>query len=49
MVGDVEEVLAWQEEPVDVEEVGASAPCFERWGHQAGNLQEALNKRKTFY
>lgn len=49
MVGDVEEVLAWQEEPVDEEEVGALAPCFERWGHQAGNQQEALNKRKLFY
>lgn len=31
---------------MDEEEEGVSAPCFERWGHQAGNQQEALNKRK---
>lgn len=48
MVGDVEEVLAWQEELADEEVVGALALCFERWGRQAGNQQEALNKRKLF-
>lgn len=46
MVGDVEVVLAWQEEPVDEEEEAALVPCFERWEHQAGNQQEALNKGK---
>lgn len=31
------------------EEGGALVPCLGRWGHRAGNQQEALNKAKLIH